>query len=165
MKNSTNFILLILYKVRVGGRNLIMFYWYSLRYAFSIIIIKPGLKQILRDFVSTSNSGKYETETELLSKFPKLKVYNIQTLRDFVATYNSGKYKTENEVFSKFPEFFDQKSIAEFNSLNSESSVHKLLNNSNFKNIFWVIAFILFSLLYPIRLIFLILKWSFKTLN
>ncbi len=62
--------------------------------------------QALRDFVTTSNSGKYKTEQELLSKFPELKGYDIQSLRDFVSTSNSGKYNTEEELFSKFPEFF-----------------------------------------------------------
>jgi hypothetical protein len=63
------------------------------------------LKQALRDFVATSNSGKYADEATLLSKFPELKGYDVQALRDFVATSNSGKYATEDEVFSKFPEF------------------------------------------------------------
>ena len=65
----------------------------------------PDLKQALKDFVATSNSGKYTDEATLLSKFPELEGYDIQTLRDFVATSNSGKYATEEEVFSKFPEF------------------------------------------------------------
>jgi len=65
----------------------------------------PDLKQALRDFVATSNSGKYKTENELMSKFPELKGYDVQALRDFVATSNSGKYNNEDEVFSKFPEF------------------------------------------------------------
>ena len=65
----------------------------------------PDLKQSLRDFVATSNSGKYSTEEELLSKFPELQGYDIQSLKDFVATSNSGKYGTEEEVLSKFPEF------------------------------------------------------------
>jgi hypothetical protein len=65
----------------------------------------PDLKQALKDFVATSNSGKYADEATLLSKFPELKGYNIQVLRDFVATSNSGKYATEDEVFAKFPEF------------------------------------------------------------
>jgi hypothetical protein len=65
----------------------------------------PDLKQALRDFVATSNSGKYATEQELLSKFPELKGYSTQSLKDFVATSNSGKYTTEDELFSKFPEF------------------------------------------------------------
>ena len=65
----------------------------------------PDLKQALRDFVATSNSGKYADEATLLSKFPELKGYDVQALRDFVATSNSGKYATEDEVFSKFPEF------------------------------------------------------------
>jgi len=65
----------------------------------------PDLKQALKDFVATSNSGKYADEATLLSKFPELKGYDIQLLRDFVATSNSGKYATEDEVFSKFPEF------------------------------------------------------------
>lgn len=65
----------------------------------------PDLRQALKDFVATSNSGKYATEEELLSKFPELKGYDVQVLRDFVATNNSGKYKTEDELFAKFPEF------------------------------------------------------------
>ncbi len=65
----------------------------------------PDLKQALRDFVATSNSGKYSDEATLLSKFPELSGYNIQVLRDFVATSNSGKYATEEELFAKFPEF------------------------------------------------------------
>ena len=65
----------------------------------------PDLKQSLRDFIATSNSGKYKSEDELLSKFPELKSYDKQSLRDFVATSNSGKYKTEDELLSKFPEF------------------------------------------------------------
>jgi len=65
----------------------------------------PDLRQALKDFVATSNSGKYADEATLLSKFPELKGYDIQVLRDFVATSNSGKYTTEDEVFAKFPEF------------------------------------------------------------
>ncbi len=67
------------------------------------------IKDALRDFVATSNSGKYSSEDELLSKFPELKGFDKQVLRDFVATSNSGKYKTEEEIFSKFPEFQDIK--------------------------------------------------------
>jgi hypothetical protein len=62
-------------------------------------------RQALRDFVATSNSGKYKNEDELMSKFPELKSYSRQALRDFVATSNSGKYKNEDELLSKFPEF------------------------------------------------------------
>jgi hypothetical protein len=63
------------------------------------------LKQALKDFVATANSGKYADERVLMSKFPELKGYDIGVLKDFVATSNSGKYKTEDELFSKFPEF------------------------------------------------------------
>lgn len=65
----------------------------------------PDLKQALKDFVATSNSGKYTDEQALLSKFPELKGYNINVLKDFVATSNSGNYQTEDELFAKFPEF------------------------------------------------------------
>ena len=65
----------------------------------------PDLRQALRDFVTTSNSGKYATEEELMSKFPELQGYDIQALRDFVTTSNSGKYSDEETLFSKFPEF------------------------------------------------------------
>ena len=65
----------------------------------------PDLRQALKDFVATSNSGKYADEATLLSKFPELQGYDVQALKDFVATSNSGKYATEDELFSKFPEF------------------------------------------------------------
>jgi hypothetical protein len=63
------------------------------------------IKQALRDFVATSNSGKYATEDEVFAKFPEFDSYDRQLLRDFVSTSNSGKYATEEEVFAKFPEF------------------------------------------------------------
>jgi len=66
----------------------------------------PDLKQALRDFVATSNSGKYSDEQTLLSKFPELNGYDTNSLKDYVATSNSGKYKTEDELNSKFPELF-----------------------------------------------------------
>lgn len=65
----------------------------------------PDIKQSLRDFVATSNSGKYSDEKVLLSKFPELSGYDINSLKDFVATSNSGKYANEDELLSKFPEF------------------------------------------------------------
>lgn len=69
----------------------------------------PDLKQALKDFVATSNSGKYSDEKTLMSKFPELKGYDVNSLRDYVATSNSGKYKKEEELNSKFPEFFSVK--------------------------------------------------------
>ena len=65
----------------------------------------PDLRQALKDFVATANSGKYPDEATLISKFPELQGYNINSLKDFVATANSGKYTNEDELFSKFPEF------------------------------------------------------------
>jgi hypothetical protein len=65
----------------------------------------PDLRQALKDFVATSNSGTYTDEATLLSKFPELKGYNINVLKDFVATSNSGVYTDEEQLFSKFPEF------------------------------------------------------------
>jgi hypothetical protein len=63
------------------------------------------LRQALKDFVATSNSGKYADEATVLSKFPELQNYDVNVLKDFVATSNSGKYETEDELFAKFPEF------------------------------------------------------------
>jgi hypothetical protein len=68
------------------------------------------LKKALRDFVATSNSGKYSDFNTLMSKFPELSGIDSKALKDFVATSNSGKYKSEGELLSKFPEFgFDKK--------------------------------------------------------
>ena len=79
----------------------------------------PDLRQSLKDFVATSNSGKYKNENELLSKFPELSSYNRQSLKDFVATSNSGKYNSEDELLSKFPEF---------NSVKKKNLLHYLQN-------------------------------------
>jgi hypothetical protein len=67
--------------------------------------MEDELLQALKDFVATSNSGKYGNEKELLSKFPELQNYDTSVLKDFVATSNSGKYGSEQELLSKFPEF------------------------------------------------------------
>jgi hypothetical protein len=83
----------------------------------------PDLRQALKDFVATSNSGKYATEQELMSKFPELKGYDIQALKDFVATSNSGKYATEEELFSKFPEFNQGAPVKKKFALESSSEV------------------------------------------
>ena len=66
------------------------------------------LKQALNDFVATSNSGKYEDEEVLMSKFPELKGYDKNVLNDYLATSNSGKYESEDELNSKFPELFEE---------------------------------------------------------
>ena len=49
----------------------------------------PDLKQALKDFVATANSGKYPDEATLISKFPELKGYDINALKDltFCRTY------------------------------------------------------------------------------
>ena len=65
----------------------------------------PDLRQALKDFVATANSGKYADEAILISKFPELQGYDVNALKDFVATANSGKYANEDELFAKFPEF------------------------------------------------------------
>ena len=83
----------------------------------------PDLRQALKDFVATSNSGKYATEQELMSKFPELKGYDIQALKDFVATSNSGKYATEEELFLKFPEFNQGAPVKKKFALESSSEV------------------------------------------
>ena len=83
----------------------------------------PDLRQALKDFVATSNSGKYANEQELMSKFPELKGYDIAALKDFVATSNSGKYATEDELFAKFPEFNQGAPVKKKFVLDSSSEV------------------------------------------
>lgn len=69
----------------------------------------PDLNKALKDFVATSNSGKYKSESELLSKFPELNGLDVKALKDYVATSNSGKYQDEATLNSKFPELFTVK--------------------------------------------------------
>jgi len=65
----------------------------------------PNIKEVLKEFVATANAGQYETEGELLSRFPELNGYDINTLKEFVATANAGQYASEDDLLSKFPEF------------------------------------------------------------
>jgi hypothetical protein len=65
----------------------------------------PNLKEILKEFVATANAGEYKTEDELLSAFPELKGYDINTLKEFVSTANAGEYTSEDELLAAFPEF------------------------------------------------------------
>jgi len=99
----------------------------------------PDLNQALIDFVATSNSGKYNTEEELMSKFPELKGYDSQLLIDFVATSNSGKYNTEEELMSKFPEF-NVKKKEETLSKGSEAPAEVSLENGEADGLMNLIA-------------------------
>ena len=129
---------------------------------------KSELKQRLRKFVDVSNKGLYLTEGDLLDQFPDLNAYGVEVLRDFVATSNSENYKTENELFLKFPEFFDDVSKRKHQKLQQEinDDRYKLNSNSNFIEVYLpIFAFVLYCLLYPIRLLFYLLKWSFRILR
>lgn len=79
------------------------------------------IKQALKDYVATTNSGKYDNQDELMSKFPELQGHDTESLNDFVATYNSGKYATDEELFSKFPEFSLKKKEESESSSNAET--------------------------------------------
>ena len=83
----------------------------------------PDIKQILGEYVSTVNSGKYSSLDEVNSKFPELSAYDKNVLGEYVATVNSGKYNSLDEVNSKFPELFDVKKKTIF-SLLLERIIH-----------------------------------------
>ena len=92
----------------------------------------PIIKQALKDFVATANSGKYSDEKTLFSKFPELKEYDVNSLKDFVATANSGKYNTEDEIFARFPEFESKKKVTPLQP--SQSSAIPSLSQTIEKN-------------------------------
>ena len=129
---------------------------------------KSELKQRLRKFVAVANKGEYLTEGELLDQFPDLKAFGDEVLKDFVATSNSENYKTENVLFLKFPEFYDDVSKRKYQKSQQEINDDrcKLNSNSNFIEVYLpIFAFVLYCLLYPIRLLFYLLKWSFRILR
>ncbi len=102
-----------------------------------------------------------------MNQFPDLKVYGVEVLKDFVATYNAQKYKTENELLIKFPEFFNDDNEQKFkeNIKDISDNEHALQSNNGLIGKLEILAFILYLILYPIRLIFYLIIWSFKTLN
>ena len=61
--------------------------------------------QLLKDYVATANSGKYQSNDEVYSKFPEFSDVDPQVLNDYVATANSGKYESVEKLNEKFPEF------------------------------------------------------------
>ena len=61
--------------------------------------------QLLKDYVATANSGKYQSNDEVYSKFPEFSDVDPQVLNDYVATANSGKYESVDKLNEKFPEF------------------------------------------------------------
>ena len=129
---------------------------------------KSELKQRLRKFVAVANKGEYLTEGELLDQFPDLKAFGDEVLKDFVATSNSENYKTENVLFLKFPEFYDDVSKRKYQKSQQEINDDrcKLNSNSNFIEVYLpIFAFVLYCFLYPIRLLFYLLKWSFRILR
>jgi hypothetical protein len=97
------------------------------------------IRQALKDFVATSNSGKYTDEATLLSKFPELKGYDIKKLKDFVAISNSGKYKNEEELFSKFPDFNQvTPEKKKFYLFKKKKNQRLLLRHLHRKMVYWV---------------------------
>jgi hypothetical protein len=82
----------------------------------------PDLKQVLKEYVATANSPKYNNDFAVInSKFPELKGYDPKVLQEYVATANSEKYNNDFDVInSKFPEFF--KSSPEKKSSNAPTA-------------------------------------------
>jgi hypothetical protein len=111
------------------------------KYLDKIVPEIQDLKQVLRDFVGASNSGKYADEATLLSKFPQLQGYDIQVLRDFIATSNSGKYATEDELFAKFPEFKLSAKNSKEQVVNSQESTQSLSLSSGETNLILSLIF------------------------
>jgi hypothetical protein len=64
----------------------------------------PDLRQALKDFVATSNSGKYPDEKVLISKFPELRGYNINYMRKLDVT-TERKIKVRFDELSKIRTF------------------------------------------------------------
>jgi hypothetical protein len=87
------------------------------------------IKQALRDFVATSNSGKYSDNETLMSKFPELSNYEQSSLNDYVVTVNSGKYSSEEEINSKFPEFFEEDKKKKLKSKNTSQKKQSVLDS------------------------------------
>lgn len=68
------------------------------------------LKQILKKYIDTWNSGKYKSIDELNNKFPELaQNFDKKALGEYIETWNTGKYINLEEMDSKFPDFFGYK--------------------------------------------------------
>jgi hypothetical protein len=130
---------------------------------------------LLKQYVDTANSGKYETWDKINSKFPDFKDADKGVLEEYVATVNSKKYSNWNEINSKFPEYFQNKSDAD-SLKNFENKLTSLRDNEiNYKDktlsdtdiintIFLVIKLLLF-LAFGVRYLFYATMWSIRTIQ
>lgn len=139
--------------------------------------IKIKNKDVLLEYVATANNKKYNSDWNLInSKFPEFKDYDKKVLMDYVATANAEKYNSNfNIINSKFPEFFanqtDIDSLKYFNSAKIKfekaiiASNSKIISNEEIHDFIYKIGLLLFTLLFGLRYLYFITRWSLKTLK
>lgn len=151
-----------------------------IKFQYQKLIYKPikiKNKDVLLEYVATANNKKYNSDWNLInSKFPEFKDYDKKVLMDYVATANAEKYNSNfNIINSKFPEFFanqtDIDSLKYFNSakIKFEKAIiaynTKIISNEEIHDFINKIGLLLFTLLFGLRYLYFITRWSLKTLK
>ena len=151
-----------------------------IKFQYQKLIYKPikiKNKDVLLEYVATANNKKYNSDWNLInSKFPEFKDYDKKVLMDYVATANAEKYNSNfNIINSKFPEFFanqtDIDSLKYFNSAKIKfekaiiASNSKIISNKEILNFIYKIVLLVFILLFGLRYLYYITRWSLKTLK
>ena len=142
------------------------------------------------DYSATLNSGKYKNIGEFNYKFPEffgvsndsleLKKSDMERLdsieikmlnnnetdatikfvqNDFLQKYGIKKIRIQNKTLEEL-----QKSKTELNQNLKETETKLFCKEDTQEYVFWL-AIIFFSLLYPFRFIYFLLKWAFKTVK
>lgn len=147
---------------------------------YQIFIDKPikiKNSDILKKYVATANTRKYNSDWDLINSiFPELNNYDKNILQEYVATANNGKYGGNwNIVNSKFPEYFikqsDVDSLKYFNTnkilynKNLIYSKSKLLPKNEINGIIKTIVMLLFALNFGLRYLYYATRWSIKTIK
>jgi hypothetical protein len=92
--------------------------------------MEDELDVVLKDYVTTANSGKYDSWEAINEKFPELKDYDQQALKDYVSTANSGEYNSWEEINTKFPEIFESQGGADVGKPQGEMDSTQLSEES-----------------------------------
>lgn len=135
---------------------------------------KFSIESVLKKFVDTANNPKYKSDFGVInSLFPELNGYDNTLLESYVATANNENYNSNFVIInSKFPEFFNEqikidklKNIKKTETDKRNKTKLKIVNRDEIIQIITNLSIVILGLLYPIRIVFISVKWAIKIIK
>lgn len=135
---------------------------------------KFSIESVLKKYVDTANNPKYNSDFEVINNlFPELNGYDNTLLKSYVATANNENYNSNFVIInSKFPEFFNEqikidklKNIKKTETDKRNKTKLKIVNRDEIIQIITNLSIVIMGFLYPIRIVFISVKWAIKILK